>query len=209
MWNDTQPPFGGTPGAAMRGMFAARKRVFIDLLKWDLPVLAGEFELDQFDDEHAEYLILTDDVGRHRASARLLRSEGPHILGDLYPYLCAGPVPTGPTIREITRFCLDPAFRAPDRRRARNELVTTLAEHGLRAGITDYTGVASQAWFEQIKRFGWQCRRLGEPVAIDGKTLVGLHIALNETTLDGLDRAGIRTQTSLNLVVTEDRHGAK
>ncbi len=38
------------PGnAALRAMFAARKQVFIDKLQWDLPVLDGRFELDQFD----------------------------------------------------------------------------------------------------------------------------------------------------------------
>ena len=45
---------------ALRAMFAARKRVFVDLLKWDVPVLAGRFEIDQFDDEHARYIILLD-----------------------------------------------------------------------------------------------------------------------------------------------------
>ena len=39
--------------ASLRAMFAARKQVFVDLLKWDLPVLAGEYELDQFDDPDA------------------------------------------------------------------------------------------------------------------------------------------------------------
>jgi len=33
----------------LRAMFAARKEVFVDLLKWDLPVLDGRFEIDQFD----------------------------------------------------------------------------------------------------------------------------------------------------------------
>src|SRR3546814_4512314 len=122
----------------MRAMFAARKEVFIDLLKWDLPVLAGAYELDQFDDPDAEYLILIDGQGRHRASARLLRTDRPHLLGDLYPHLCDGPVPTGPTVREITRFCLDRNQTTSERRSARNQLVTALAEHALRTGITDY-----------------------------------------------------------------------
>ena len=44
----------------LRAMFEARKRVFIDLLKWDLPVLADRFEIDHFDDPHATYLIVGD-----------------------------------------------------------------------------------------------------------------------------------------------------
>lgn len=123
---------------ALRAMFRARKEVFIDLLKWDLPVLADEFELDQFDSD-AEYLILFEQGVRHRASARLLRTNQPHLLGDLYPHLCAGPVPTGAAIREITRFCLDRHQRASERRSARNQLVTALVEYALATGITAYT----------------------------------------------------------------------
>ncbi|OUC56156.1 autoinducer synthase [Sphingobium sp. GW456-12-10-14-TSB1] len=175
---------------ALRAMFRARKEVFIDLLKWDLPVLADEFEVDQFD-RQAEYLILLEQGVRHRASTRLLRTDHPHLLGDLYPHLCAGPVPTGPTIREITRFCLDRHQRAEDRRSARNQLVTALAEHALATGITAYTGVAEQEWFEQIRRFGWDCKALGQPVVHEARRLVALHIQIDDETIDGLRAGGV------------------
>lgn len=35
---------GPAPDAVLRAMFAARKAVFVDLLKWDVPVLAGRYE---------------------------------------------------------------------------------------------------------------------------------------------------------------------
>jgi len=72
---------------ALRAMFEARKRVFVDLLGWDVPVLDGTFEIDQFDTPSAAYLVLTGENCEHRASARLLRSDGPHILRDLFPQL--------------------------------------------------------------------------------------------------------------------------
>jgi acyl homoserine lactone synthase/acyl-homoserine lactone synthase len=185
--------------AAYRAMFAARKQVFIDLLKWDLPVLADEFEVDQFDNPDANYLILLDKSGQHRASARLLPTDRPHLLGDLYPFLCNGPVPTGPTVFEITRFCLDRNQRAFARRIARDQLVTALAEHALRTGITDYTGVAELSWFNQISRFGWQCSALGKPLRVGRHKLVALHIRIDDQTLDGLRRAGIYLPLSLRL----------
>ena len=121
------------PGdAALRGMFAARKQVFIDQLKWDLPVLDGRFELDQFDTPDARYLILLDpDDLRHRASARLLPTTAPHLLGDIYPHLCADGAPTSKGVWEISRFCLDPAQTPVERRDARNQLVTALADYAL------------------------------------------------------------------------------
>ena len=78
---------------ALRSMFEARKQVFVDLLKWDLPVLAGRYEVDHFDDGEAVYLIVTDGAARHLASARLLKTTRPALLDSLYPDLVARPVP--------------------------------------------------------------------------------------------------------------------
>lgn len=103
---------GNGEDAMLRAMFAARKRVFVDLLKWDVPVLAGQYEVDQFDDPHANYLILTDTDGGHLGSARLLETERPHILDTLFPELCDLPLPRGPGVREITREVLTPLRRA-------------------------------------------------------------------------------------------------
>lgn len=186
---------------AIRAMFEARKRVFVDLLKWDVPVLAGRYEIDQFDTEEAEYLVLVDEEGAHRASARLLPTDGPHILADLYPFLCQSHLPKGPRTREITRFCLEPSLRAPDRRRARNQLVTALVEHALRAGISDFTGVATVSWFRQIEGFGWDCRALGEPVEIGGSSLVGLHIRIDSETPVALSRTGINSLLTCRLPI--------
>ena len=186
---------------ALHAMFEARKRVFVDLLKWQVPVLDGRFEVDQFDTASAEYLILSDETGGHRASARLLRTDGSHILSELFSHLCDGPVPSGPTCREITRFCLEPGLSARERRDARDQLVTALVRHALDTGITDYTGVASPAWFEQIMRFGWDCRALGEPRQAGSGRLVALHIGIDAQTADRVQEAGIYRPLTAGLVL--------
>lgn len=197
MHNQTEAASG--QAHALRAMFAARKRVFIDLLRWDLPVLADKYEVDQFDNQQADYLILLDENGEHRASTRLLRTDAPHILRDMFPVLCPGPIPCGPTTREITRFCLDLRLTAPERKVARNELVTALVQYALRNGITDYTGVAGLAWYRQIRRFGWQCRALGDPVTHDGQKLVGLHISVDGHTLAGVKQAGCFAEPTIEM----------
>lgn len=189
-------------GGALCAMFEARKRVFVDLLKWQVPVIDDRFELDQFDTPGAEYLILTDGSEAHRASARLLHTDRPHILADLFRELCEGPVPSGPTCREITRFCLEPGLSARERREARNQLVTALADHALRCGITDYTGVASPAWFAQIATFGWECRALGEARQIGPHKLVALHVQIDAETPARLEASGIYSPISHGLVTT-------
>ena len=175
----------------VRAMFEARKRVFVDLLKWDVPVIAGRYEIDQFDDEHAAYLIVADDQGAHLGSARLLPSERPHILDTLFPELCAGSVPRGPDVLEITRFCLDRSLGARRRLDTRNRLVTALARHALERGIATYTGVAELCWLQQILAFGWRCRPLGLPRAIGGRMLGALRIDISPETPRLLAENGI------------------
>jgi acyl-homoserine lactone synthase len=169
-------------GRALKAMFEDRKSVFVDLLKWDVPVLDGRFELDGFDDEHATYLIVADEAGDHLGSARLLPTTRDHILGSLFAGLCAAPPPTGPDVFEITRFCLSRRQNAASRRVTRNRLVTGLAAYALETGIRTYTGVAELAWLQQILAFGWDCRPLGIPRRLDCGTLGALAIEIRPDT---------------------------
>lgn len=190
---------GTEPDAALlRAMFAARKAVFIDLLGWDLPVLADQYEMDQFDDEHARYLILTDE-GVHLASARLLPTTRAGILSGLYPMLCAGPTPCAPDTFEITRFCLDRSLNARERRDVRNALVHALAVYALDAGISRYCAVAGLGWFRQIERFGWDCRALGSSIRSGKEELVGLEIDITADTPRLLEAAGVCKKDSGHL----------
>ena len=182
---------GPVPDGALRAMFAARKSVFVDLLKWDVPVLDGRFEIDQFDDEHARYLILVDGDGGHLGSARLLPTTRPHILDSLYAELCEGAPPRDERTFEITRFCLDRRLTARDRRAVRDTLVCELVEHALQHGIEHYTAIAEMGWFQQILAFGWRCRPLGLPRTIGASMLAALGIDITSDTAALLAAAGI------------------
>lgn len=174
-----------------RSMFEERKRVFVDLLGWDIPVLAARYEIDQFDDDDAVYIVITDESGEHCGSARLLRTNRPHILDSIFPHLCDAPPPTGPAVREITRFCLARRLRARDRLATRNRLVSALVEHALQNGITTYTGVAEWAWFQQILAFGWICTPLGLPNADNARGLSAMRIEISSETPHLLRQSGI------------------
>jgi acyl-homoserine lactone synthase len=186
-----------TAGSVLRAMFEARKRVFVDLLKWQVPVLDGRFEIDQFDSEHATYLVLADRDGRHLGSARLLPTTRPHILDSLFAELCDGPVPRAPDTWEITRFCLDRRLRAAERRAVRDTLVLALVDHALADGIRRYSAIASIGWVNQILSFGWCSLPLGLPRVIGAQTLAALSIEIDATTPDRLRAAGISPQPAL------------
>lgn len=180
-----------TSDEAVRTMFAARKAVFVDLLKWDVPVLAGQYEVDQFDDPHAKYIILAEPDGNHLGSARLLPTMRPHILDSFYADLCVEGPPCAPDIYEITRFCLDRRLRAAERRQVRDALVTALVTYAVQNGITAYTAIAGVPWFSQIMTLGWDCRALGMPRDVDGKPTVALRIEITLETPELLKDAEI------------------
>jgi acyl-homoserine lactone synthase len=181
----------------LRAMFAARKQVFVDLLKWNVPVVAGTYEMDCFDDDEATYLIVADPDGAHLGSARLLRTDRPHILGSFYPDLCAEGVPCGARIREVTRFCLDRSLKAAQRREVRDTLVSALADHALANDVEAYSAIAQMGWFQQILAFGWRCRPLGLPRHCDGALLAALRIDIDADTPARLRAAGIAPSAAL------------
>src|SRR5260221_8205237 len=144
-------------------MHADRKRVFVDMLKWDVPH-DGRFEKDQYDTDFADYLILKDSAsGEHRGSVRLLPTTGPHILGDVFPFLCEGKVPRGPRIREITRLVVSPSVNRLERLPTRNALGRAMVEFGLMTGVEYYTAVCEMGFLTQLLAAGWRIDPLGMP----------------------------------------------
>jgi acyl-homoserine lactone synthase len=184
----------GAPRSAshltLASMFRARKDVVVDLLGWNVPVIDGQYEIDEFDSEHATYLVLSERDGEHLASARLLPTERPHLLDTLFPHLCETPLPCGPDVAEITRFCLSRTRSAAERRIVRNRLVSALVDIALERGIRTYVGVAEMGWLQQILAFGWNCSPLGLPMQLNGKLIGALRIDIDAETPALLRRSG-------------------
>jgi len=186
-------------------MFADRKTVFVDTLKWTVPVLDGKYEIDEFDLPETRYVVIVDGARRHLASARILPTTGPHLLRSIFPQLCCGPIPIGRSTAEITRFCLSPDIPSQHRRQVRNRLVTALAEYALEHAIETFTGVAEHRWFTQIARFGWTCSSLADQAQAHTRSLVAFRIDIGHDTLRKLEATGIHTadQTYNSIPVRE------
>jgi N-acyl-L-homoserine lactone synthetase len=171
--------------AVWSNMHSDRKRVFVDQLKWDVPVVEECYEIDQFDDEHAHYIVVTGENGTdHLGSVRLLPSTRPHILGSIFPSLCAGEVPTGENVWEITRLCISPEVR----RRAqsmeiRRKLAIAIVEFGLLRGIDRFTLVTNMGHVPALLALGWDCEPLGLPQPADGVMIGALVINISTATL--------------------------
>lgn len=177
-------------------MFEDRKRLFVDLLGWDLDVRDDRWEVDAFDGAHAVYLIALDQAGDHIGSLRLLPTEQPHILSTLFPELCSEGVPTGSRIFEITRLCLPVRHGAAERLRIRNSLISAMVDHALGAGITRLTGVVETGFLKQILHMGWRARALGPSRCFGGAALGAFLIEIDGLTPTLLAATGIYARTS-------------
>jgi len=172
-------------------MFIDRKRLFVDTLRWGVPVVKDRYEIDEFDGAAATYIVALDAQGDHISSMRLLPSTGPHILGSLFSLLCREGVPTGANIAEITRLCLPARLGATARLAARNRLISAMVDHALDIGIASLTAVVAWDFLEQVVRMGWRCMALGGPTIIHGARLGAFRINVDADTPDRLAANGI------------------
>src|SRR3569623_1406739 len=154
--------------ALLRSMFADRKRLFVDLFGWDVPVVDCEYEIEQFDNADTIYLVAADGKGGHAASIRLFPSTRPHMLDTLFPHLCPLGVPVGDAICESTRLCLPSRHGAALRLELRNDLISAMVDLALARGIDRITGVLPDAFRRQVLAMGWKAEPLGPAVLIRG-----------------------------------------
>lgn len=150
-------------------MHRQRKAVFVDKYGWNVPV-SGDLEVDGYDDESTTYLIAKPASSgvEVSASARLLPTDRAHLMADLFVAACAGDVPSGPSIWEVSRFCVNPHIAS---RRKRVELLWEMAcgvmETALLYGVEKVTFVANAALLPLAMECGWSAVRLG-PTLPDG-----------------------------------------
>jgi N-acyl-L-homoserine lactone synthetase len=182
---------------SLRPMFEARKALFVDLLGWRVPVVADRYEIDRFDSPRCAYLVDSNPGEPHLGSLRLLPTTRPHILDTLFPALCDGPVPTGPSTWEITRLCLPARLGAARRLAVRNRLISAMVDHALEERVETLTGVVEMRFLSQILDMGWRCRPLGPPARMDGALLGAFRIDLDAATPAALASRGIYTANTL------------
>jgi N-acyl-L-homoserine lactone synthetase len=172
-------------------MYRERKRVFVDRLGWEVPVVAGEFEIDQFDTDRAVYVLALDPGGAQLGSARLLPSTGPTLLSEVFPHLCERGVPKGDDVWEITRMCTHPGVA--EAKLVRQKLMVGMVEFALLNGIRRFTLVSHLPYLSALLAIGWDCEPLGLPQEHAGQMVGALVVNVTPDTLSLLRmRANLR-----------------
>lgn len=148
-------------------MHRLRKRVFHDLLKWDVTV-RDDWEVDHYDDANPIYVMSYSPDGQLRGSLRLLPTLGPNMLDDTFPILLGGrPEIRSAEIWESSRFCIEPEI-SQDRASnqvtiAAAELMCGVGEIGLASGLSHIVTVTDVFLERMFRRMGCPGERIAEP----------------------------------------------
>lgn len=177
-------------------MFADRKRLFVDLFHWELPVVDDQYEVDQFDTPLAVYLIVAEADGSHAASIRLFPTTQPHMLNTLFPQVCPLGVPADERTWESTRLCLPQRHGAERRRALRDQLLSTMVDVALARRIERYTGLIPEAFRKEVLAMGWQAEPLGPAVRVAGSLVGAFLIHIRQDTPERLRWSGVYPQAA-------------
>lgn len=174
--------------ATLDQMFRLRKRVFHDLLKWDVTI-QGEHEIDHFDFANPTYVLSHDEQsGVLRGALRLLPTLGPNMLDDTFPTLLGSRPPIrSAAIWESSRFCIEPEI-SQDRGSnqvtiAAAELMCGVGELGIASQLSHIVTVTDVFLERMFRRMGCPGERIGEPQRIGAVFAVAIAWEVNEDLL--------------------------
>lgn len=159
-----------------------RHRVFVEMLGWDLPCQNG-MELDQFDRPDTLYVVSQDDTGSVNGCARLLPTDRPYLLGEVFPQLMNGRTPPcSPDVWELSRFAAvdfsnqmsasSPSWSSDITIELFFESIACAARHGAKHVIS----ISPIAIERLLRRHRIPSHRVGPPVLIDGHPIIACWI---------------------------------
>lgn len=181
-------------GDALVSHHRLRHRVFVERHGWQLPTHNG-MEYDQFDTPAAVYLIWRDEANVARGAARLIPTDRPYMMSELWPHMIAKrPLPQSPSIWEGTRLCVDRGLTARQRRRIVAELLCGCLEFGLQEDIEQYIILAPVVVLQRTyEAAGCSIEILGPETEIEGDVVAAAECRVSRDILGAVcDSNGIK-----------------
>ena len=168
-------------------MFRMRHAFYVEGHGWAGLTSVDGRETDEFDDEHAVYLMSIDPFGDVAASVRLNSTEGPTLLGKFSDH-ASEPLPRSESVWDVSRWIAAPRHRRADNPRwpsnHQRELMVGILEFCQTRGLTHLSMLAELRLAERIAAYGWPLKYLGAPreyeggkgIAVAAQFEVGQHV---------------------------------
>lgn len=165
------------PKAELLAMHRLRARAFRDRRGWDVTVLGG-MEIDGFDAIEPHYMLLREESGMLCGCWRLLPTDGPYMLKDVFPELLGGQAaPQDARVWELSRFVMEGDTAAGFGFSARTlQSIHEVIRFGHSSGISHYVTVTTTAVERMLRQAGLAVRRFGPARQVGVETAVALWV---------------------------------
>lgn len=181
----------------MLEIFRFRKRLFVDIEKWDLPT-DGPFEIDQFDHEMAKYIVIFH-CDKLVGGFRAIRTTDPYLASAVFPDLAQTiPYPKKHDAWEISRFGVIPRDNPRDRIVAAKFNYSMMFRFANMYRATSLVAIADLQYERFLRKLGVRSRRFGPPQVV-GKTTDGKCLELVAGEIPITDQSGPRFDQIVNL----------
>lgn len=170
--------------------FRIRYDIYVRRRQWRSVARPINIEMDAFDTEHAIYLMALDSVGKIVGGSRLVPTEQPHLLSEVFPGLAPTGVPRAADIFEWTRFFISPALRsqgAPSP--VAGVVLCGVLEAARKLGIRQISVVCESFWPKRLRALGWGIIELGDVLQHEDGDIVALLIDVTPEAIETTRRA--------------------
>jgi acyl-homoserine lactone synthase len=169
--------------------FRLRHEIFVKERGWKEFDRDGIYEMDQYDNDDATYLISVDEHDEVVGSSRIYPTALPHMLSEQFPALVEGAVPQRIDLVEFTRLAICRSQRGTQ---IYHEQFLGLQEFCLDQGMSGATTLIRTHRIPIVQKAGMKVVPLGLSQEIDGEMCTAIFIEASEEILMRMrDVAGI------------------
>jgi acyl-homoserine lactone synthase len=158
---------------SLEQQFRLRHEIFVKERGWKEFDRDGIYEKDQYDDDHASYLISIDEKQNVIGSSRIYPTARPHMLSEQFAALVEGAVPQRADLLEFTRLAICKRMRGSG---VYNELFLGLQEFCLERGFSGATTLVRSFRIPVVEAAGMEVAPLGRSCEIDGEMCTAIFI---------------------------------
>jgi acyl-homoserine lactone synthase len=161
-----------------------RHDIFVEEMGWEDLRRGDRLEIDQFDhDEAVHHLVMRG--GELAGYQRMLPTTRPHLLTEVLQDLCVGVPPSGPNVRELTRYAVARGYR--DGRRGvstvGSELIAGFVEWGLATGVNQVIIEFEPMWVLRALQLHFLATPLGYQRTYGRQQVVATLLTFDDKTL--------------------------